>query len=252
LRLTGKIMVVLFTDFGLSGPYVGQMKARLYATAPAVPVIDLFSDAPVHNVRACAYLLATYAKAFPEGTVFLAVVDPGVGTEDRPPVVVNCDGRWFVGPGNGLFDMVLRRGQHSELWEITWRPEYLSNSFHGRDLFAPVAAMLATGQQPELHRLTVNLPALTMLPDELEEIVYIDHFGNLITGIRSASLAVDAQLDYQGQKIPRVNTFADVAMGIPLCYGNANGLLEIAVNQGRAVDYFCAQIGDRVMAAPAH
>lgn len=245
-------MVVVFTDFGLSGPYVGQMKARLYAMAPTVPVIDLFSDAPAHNVRSCAYLLAAYAESFPEGTVFLAVIDPGVGSEDRLPVVAKCDGRWFVGPGNGLFDMVIRRGQHSELWEITWRPEQLSNSFHGRDLFAPVAAMLASGQQPELHRLTVDLPALALQPDELEEIVYIDHFGNLITGIRSMTLAEDAHLDYQGQQIPRVRTFADVAMGTPLCYENANGLLEIAVNQGRAVDYFGAQIGDRVMAAPSH
>lgn len=239
-------MVVLFTDFGLSGPYIGQMKAQLYNTAPTVPVIDLFSDAPTHNIRASAYLLAGYAGAFPEGTVFLAVVDPGVGSENRKPLVVRCDGRWYVGPGNGLFDVVVRRAQQCEQWEILWRPQSLSSSFHGRDLFAPVAAMLAHGTNPELEPLALNLPGLEHLPEELEEIVYIDHFGNLLSGIRASAVARDASLVYQGQRIPRVRTFADVVPGSPLCYENANGLLEIAVNQGRAVDYFGALIGDRL------
>jgi S-adenosylmethionine hydrolase len=240
------MMVVLFTDFGLSGPYVGQMKAKLYLLAPDVPVVDLFADAPAHNVRASSYLLAAYAGAFPSGSVFLAVVDPGVGSEQRTPVVVKCDGRWFVGPGNGLFDIVVRRAQYCEQWEILWQPEQLSNSFHGRDLFAPVAAMLSTGQAVELLPLPFNVPVQSSMPEELEEIAYIDHFGNLISGIRASSLAVDALLIYHGQVVPRVKTFADVAPGTPLCYENANGLLEIAVNQRRAVEYFAAKIGDRL------
>jgi hypothetical protein len=239
-------MIVLFTDFGLSGPYVGQMKARLFALAPTHPVIDLFADAPTHNIRAASYLLAGYVNAFPEGTVFLAVVDPGVGSDNRLPIVVQCDGRWFVGPGNGLFDVVLKRAQQYRQWAIGWRPDVLSNSFHGRDLFAPVAAMLATGQYPELEQLTVEMAALERLPEELEEIVYIDHFGNLFSGIRAAAVAEGSSLAYRGEAIPRCQTFANAAPGSPLCYENANGLLEIAVNQGRAVDYFGAQIGDRL------
>src|SRR5262245_30636537 len=138
-------MILLFTDFGLAGPYTGQMKAVLRQRAPEIPAIDLFADAPMQNPKAAAYLLAAYAAWFPSGSVFLCVVDPGVGGE-RPPVMVKADGRWFVGPGNGLFEIVMRRAQSAEAWEIAWQPEHLSASFHGRDLFAPVAAMIAKGE----------------------------------------------------------------------------------------------------------
>ena len=237
-------MIVLFTDFGLTGPYVGQMKAALYRVAPDVPVIDLFSDAPAFNIRTNSYLLAAYSEVFPVDTVFLAVVDPGVGSEERLPVVVNCDGRWFVGPGNGLFDIVVRRAERSRQWGIVWRPETLSSSFHGRDLFAPVAAMLANGKQPELESLPQDEERLLRLPDDLTEIIYVDHFGNLISGFRASSVVPNASLLYRGLTIPRVKTFADVASGEPLCYENSNGLLEIALNQGRADDHFEARIGD--------
>ncbi|UVK54530.1 SAM-dependent chlorinase/fluorinase [Mesorhizobium sp. AR02] len=90
-------MIVLFTDFGLHGPYTGQMKAVLHQMAPGIPAIDLFSDAPVGNPKASAYLLVAYAEWFPAGTVFLCVVDPGVGGT-RPSVIVEADGRWYVGP----------------------------------------------------------------------------------------------------------------------------------------------------------
>src|SRR3954466_3930268 len=140
-------MIVLLTDFGLHGPYTGQMKAGLYQTAPGVPVIDLFADAPVGNPKAAAYLLPAYAGWFPVGTIFLCVVDPGVGRA-RPAIVLEADGRWYVGPGNGLFELIQRRAGATRSWDIAWRPEHLSASFHGRDLFAPVAAMLARGDPP--------------------------------------------------------------------------------------------------------
>jgi S-adenosyl-L-methionine hydrolase (adenosine-forming) len=101
-------MIALFTDFGLNGPYTGQMKAVLHRTAPDTPVVDLFADAPVGNPKASAYLLAAYAPWFPTGTIFLCVVDPGVGGA-RPAIIVEADGRWYVGPGNGLFELVQRR-----------------------------------------------------------------------------------------------------------------------------------------------
>src|SRR5215475_4093926 len=138
-------MIVLFTDFGLNGPYTGQVKAALHQLAPGVRAIDLFADAPMGNPKASAYLLAAYAIWFPVGTIFLGVVDPGVGGP-RPAIVLEADGRWFVGPANGLFELVQRRATtRTRRWDIDLRPERLSASFHGRDLFAPVAAMLARG-----------------------------------------------------------------------------------------------------------
>src|SRR5579864_4320927 len=113
-------MIVLFTDFGLAGPYTGQVMAVLQQSAPEVAVVSLFADAPAGNPKASAYLLAAYAAWFPEGTVFLCVVDPGVGGE-RPAVIVEADRRWYVGPGDGLFELVLRRARKAQSFDITWR-----------------------------------------------------------------------------------------------------------------------------------
>ena len=172
-------MIVIFTDFGLHGPYTGQMKAVLHEMAPGIPVIDLFADAPAGNPKASAYLLAAYAAWFPAGTHFLCVVDPGVGGS-RPPIVIEADGRWYVGPGNGLFELVQRRARELRRWDIAWRPERLSASFHGRDLFAPLAARLARGEAPPGPPRADDTDRRADWPDDLAEIVYLDHFGNEI------------------------------------------------------------------------
>jgi S-adenosylmethionine hydrolase len=123
-------MIVLFTDFGLQGPYTGQMKAVLHQMAPDVPIIDLFADAPAGNPKASAYLLAAYAQWFAAGTTFLCVVDPGVGGA-RPPIMLDADGRWYVGPGNGLFELIERRATTARSFDIDWRPQRGSPaSFH--------------------------------------------------------------------------------------------------------------------------
>lgn len=224
-------MIVLFTDFGLEGPYVGQMKAVLHREAPGVPVVDLFADAPVFDAKRSAYLLAAYATEFPAPAVFLAVVDPGVGG-DRRPIVVEADGRRFVGPDNGLFELVWRRATQRRAFAIDWRPERLSASFHGRDLFAPMAARLAWGNTAGLSPID-RLPPRDW-PDDLAEIVYVDRYGNAMTGLRAASLAEDARIEAGDRSLPRLRTFPDAAPGDGFWYENANGLAEIAVNRGRA------------------
>jgi len=238
-------MIVLFTDFGLHGPYTGQMKAVLHQMAPGVPVIDLFSDAPAGRPKASAYLLAAYATWFPAGTVALCVVDPGVGGT-RPAMIVKADGRWYVGPGNGLFEMVQRRAGESLSWDIQWRPQHLSASFHGRDLFAPVAAMLARGDPPPGRPRMDGADRQTDWPDDLAEIVYIDHFGNAMTGLRAAMLAPSARLVTGARVLLRGRTFGDLPPGAAFWYGNANGLAEIAVNQGRADLSLSLAIGSAV------
>jgi S-adenosylmethionine hydrolase len=226
-------MIVVFTDFGLQGPYTGQMKAVLHQMAPAAPVIDLFADAPVGNPKAAAYLLGAYAQWFAVGTVFLCVVDPGVGGT-RPPIILEADRRWYVGPGNGLFELVQRRAATMRSWDIDWKPERLSASFHGRDLFAPVAAMLARGEPPPGRPRKDDTHRRTDWPDDLCEIVYIDHFGNAMTGLRALMLPHDARLVATGRVLEPARTFSDRPPGTAFWYENSNGLVEIAVNQGRA------------------
>ena len=226
-------MIALMTDFGLHGPYMGQMKAVIHQMAPGVPVVDLFADAPVGNVKASAYLLACYAMWFPPGTVFLSVIDPGVGGA-RPPIVVEADRRWYVGPGNGLFELVERRAIEACCWEIDWRPERLSASFHGRDLFAPVAAKLARSDPPPGHIREDNAHRRKDWPDDLLEVIYIDHFGNAMTGLRAAVLPHNAQLAAGGRMLERATTFCARTPGTAFWYENANGLVEIAINLERA------------------
>ncbi len=227
-------MIALFTDFGLAGPYTGQVMAVLHRDAPDVPVVSLFADAPSARPKPSAYLLAAYAAWFPAGTVLLCVVDPGVGGARRA-VVAEADGRLYVGPDNGLFDLVLRRAAGARLWEITRRPERLSASFHGRDLFAPVAARLATGHQiAALAKPAADESASRAWPDDLAEIVYIDHYGNAMTGLRGALLSQAARLIAGGRTIAPAATFSAVPPGEAFWYTNSNGLAEIAVNSGRA------------------
>jgi S-adenosyl-L-methionine hydrolase (adenosine-forming) len=226
-------MIVLFTDFGLHGPYTGQMKAVLHQTVPGISVIDLFADAPVGNPKASAYLLAAYAGWFQAGTVFLCVVDPGVGGA-RPAIILEADGRWYVGPGNGLFELVQRRAKKTRSWDIDWQPERLSASFHGRDLFAPVAAVLARGEPPPGRPREDAADRRTDWPDDLSEIVYLDHFGNAMTGMRAAMLPPNAKFIAACQALKRARTFSDLPPGAAFWYENSNGLAEIAVNQGRA------------------
>jgi S-adenosyl-L-methionine hydrolase (adenosine-forming) len=238
-------MIAILTDFGLYGPYTGVMKSILAHKAPQVPVIDLFADVPAHDIRSGAQLLAAYQNEMPAETVFLCVVDPGVGSEQREPVIVRADRNWYVGPDNGLFDVVAARSSQVDAWHIRWRPEQMSASFHGRDLFAPVAAMLAMGDFPEAQ--AYHFQVTSEMGEDLPQVIYVDHFGNLLTGIRVSNLNRNEGITLMGESVPRVWTFSDVAEGMPLCYENPTGLLEIAVNCGRADDYFGISIGDPIM-----
>lgn len=234
-------MIALFTDFGCADPYVGQMHAVLAREAPGMPVIDLFHSVPNFNIRAGAYLLPAYVGEFPPETIFVCVVDPGVGSERRA-IVLRADRRWYVGPDNGLFQVLARRASETECREIRWRPASLSASFHGRDLFAPVAAQLARGEMPEAE------PALLTImpgqwPEDLAEIVYIDHYGNGVTGLRAGMTQFQA-VGVGGEVLKYARVFSDVPPGQAFWYENANGLVEIAVNGGSAAQRLDFRIGD--------
>lgn len=235
-------MIVLFTDFAL--PYTGQMRLAIAQEDPTLAVVDLFTDAPSFNPQASAYLLAAYAQDVPVGAVVLCVVDPGVGSP-RDPVAVKADGRWFVGPDNGLLSQVVRQAETVEAYRIDWRPERpLSASFHGRDLFAPMAVRLVHGL---LNGLSQRDPASLDRPDWPDDwaaVVYIDTFGNAITGLRADS---GVRIAHDGNELDQVETFSLVNPGCVLMYKNANGLLEISVNQGSAAENLDLSVGCQVI-----
>jgi S-adenosylmethionine hydrolase len=165
--------------------------------------------------------------------VILAVIDPGVGGA-RAAIIVEADGRWYVGPDNGLFELVIRRAETARSWEILDRSAATSASFHGRDLFAPAAGRLARGEMPAAPPRLEGTGRHLDWPDDLPEIVYIDRYGNAMTGLRASLLPGEARLDASGRVLSRARTFSDVSEGEAFWYENSNGLAEIAVNSGRA------------------
>jgi S-adenosyl-L-methionine hydrolase (adenosine-forming) len=224
------VAILLFTDFGSNDLYVGQVEAVLDRHAPGVRVIHLLHESPPFNVRAAAHLLAALAHGLPRGQVFLGVVDPGVGTE-RGAVVLRADDRWYIGPDNGLFSVIAARASSTSVWRITVHPARTSPSFHGRDVFAPIAAAVATDDFPNGDVAPAADLAVRLGGDDLAEVIYVDHFGNAFTGIRARDMPAARRLVANGREIPHARVFAEAAPGTAFWYENSIGLVEIAVNQ---------------------
>ena len=236
--------IVLFTDFGPAGPYIGQMESVLRLTAPNIPVINLLSNAPTADPRSSSYLLAALRHSFPINSIFLAVVDPGVGAERRA-VVLQADGQTFVGPDNGLLNTVAVQAQNRQWSEIIWKPEYCSMSFHGRDIFAPVAAKLAINAAYELLQ-PFDRNDLNDWPQDLAEVIYFDYYGNAMTGLRYRSAFFGKTLSVEGIAIKQADTFSAVEEHQAFWYENSSGLVEIAVNKGRAEQQLNLKLGTQI------
>jgi S-adenosylmethionine hydrolase len=237
--------IVLFTDYGAADLYAGQVEVVLDGRAPGVRVIHLLNEAAPFDVRAAAHLLAALVRNLPPGHVVLGVVDPGVGSE-RGAVVLRADGRWYVGPDNGLFSVVAARAAATSVWRITAPWPDASASFHGRDVFAPVAAAVATGDFPNADVAPAAGLAVRFGGDDLAEVIYVDHFGNAFTGIRGRNLPATRRLVAQGREIAYARVFAEVAPGSAFWYENSNGLVEIAVSGGSAARALGLAVGTPV------
>ncbi len=253
-------MLLLFTDYGWQDPYVGQVKAVLAGVAPEIPVIDLLHAAPDFNAHAGAHLLAALCRDLPVGAVVLAVVDPGVGGP-RVAVVVEADGRFYVGPDNGLLSVLAGRAATLRVWRIVWRPQPCSESFHGRDLFAPIAAWIAAGHFPAEKLAAADGLDVNFDTGELARILYIDHYGNAWSGIRGnlgggnngGGLVESASsIEVKGNVLPWRRVFMEAGKGEAFWHVNSSGLIEIAVNRGSAAEKLGLRVGDlvRVVESP--
>jgi S-adenosylmethionine hydrolase len=255
----------LLSDFGSSSHYPAQMKAVLAASCDAV-FIDITHDVPRHDLRTGAYLLAAVAPTTPAGTVHLAVVDPGVGTARRP-LIVTGGGQFFVGPDNGLLLPAAKRLGPPRVYEIDARDvagDRVSTTFHGRDLFAPVAACLVAGTPPsKLGRLTAEFVDLDVGAAHQNgtalsgRVIYVDAFGNLITTIASSAVAADGRpvrviVGRKRSAATVQRTYGDVAAGGVVVVPGSDGLLEVAVREGSAAEHFAASLGTSVRIEGAH
>jgi len=237
--------VALLTDFGSASPYIGQVRMYLDEALPSLPVIELISDLPAFRPDLAAYLIAALIRGLPRGAIYIAVVDPGVGG-DRLAMAVEADGNLFIGPDNGLLSMACRQAVSCSPYRIDWRPDSISPSFHGRDLFAPVAAALHLGRPLAMTAMDPDDLVGADWPEDMPCVIYEDTFGNLITGLR-ASLVRHGDLILVGeQRVTYARTFSEVPVGAPFWYENAFGLVELAVNQGSARQLLGLQSGDHI------
>lgn len=246
-------IVTLATDFGNADGYVGQMKGVLLSLCPELVLVDLSHEIPAHAIRSGAFLLETASGVFPAGTIHLAVVDPGVGTARRR-LIVRTERHLFVLPDNGLVSRVADREPLRGVWEIDaahYRRQPVSSTFEGRDVFAPAAAWLARGVDPE--RFGPEVDDLVRLPRSampVVPVVWIDRFGNVVLDVPREALPREAAVRVSTPRGDVVETtartYGEAAPGRPFLLFGSAGYLEIAVPEGRADATLGLSVGDQV------
>ena len=242
--------ITLLTDFGTADGYVGEMKGVLAAAAPSAQIVDITHDIAAHDVELGRLAVARYWRRFAEGTVHIAIVDPGVGSE-RAALAVASDGRFLVGPDNGVLSpALLLPGARAVRLAI---PRSASPTFHGRDVFAPAAAQLANGvaidslgdpsTDPVIHR--TPEPHRSPAGDIVGQVIAIDRFGNAITNLLAGLHKGDVVVG--GRTLPQRRTYGELREGEAGAVVGSTGLIEIVVREGRAADALTLRRGDEVL-----
>ena len=255
-------IVTLTTDFGLRDSYVAEMKATILSICPTAIIVDITHEVEKFNIRMGAYILASAEQHFPEGTIHVAAVDPEVGTR-RQPLLIQTRRGFFVGPDNGLLTLASHKQGIIETIQITnhkFMLPKISDTFHGRDIFAPAAAYIAVGIAPnEFGPITVE----TVKPDfarvtydrsVLEgEVLHIDGFGNIITNISDQEMKLihlekTCSVEINGRQLTLEigKTYGDSKLHQPLALVGSHGYLEIASNQSSAAEILSTKVGDKV------
>lgn len=251
--------ITLTTDFGLEDWFVGTLKGVIAAICPEAHIVDITHGIPSGDIQAGAFALASAYRFFPSGTLHVAVVDPGVGS-DRPALAVETADFIFIGPDNGLLSIAVDQQkilQIRRLGNRDWMLPKVSQTFHGRDVFAPMAAHLAAGGRfssvgrrvKSLHHL--SLPKPFRGEQEVDgTVIYVDRYGNAITNISNDGFLNQekaADVFVRKKRITRVHDcYQAVAPGKPVCVPGSSGFLEIAVNQGDAASQLKLRVGSGV------
>jgi S-adenosylmethionine hydrolase len=255
-------IISLLSDFGYKDPYVAEMKAVILSINPQVRIVDITHKIEKFNVRMGAYVLASVAPYFPPSTIYVAVVDPGVGTKRRS-IIAETNRSLYVGPDNGLLMLAALKEEVINVYQID-NPKYIlshvSKTFHGRDIFAPAAAYLAGENKPSdfgqaIHDYVLPKFAKVQARDgELQgEILHIDDFGNVISNIELRDLntmglhkgnSLLIGLGGRTLTLPFCSAYGEVPSGTPLALIGGSNFLEVAINQGNAYQIFKARVGD--------
>ena len=257
-------VITLLTDFGTQDYFVGAMKGVILSINPHATIVDLTHEIPPQDIKAAAFTLVVCYRDFPAGTIHLAVVDPGVGS-NRRAVVIECGGQLFVGPDNGLFSLICEREGNFSAWQITNEQLFrkpVSSTFHGRDVFAPVAGALSTGISPEscgaaiFDLVTLERFAPRQTQNGFEgSVIHIDRFGNCITNftpehIDEKRIAAGAKLIVHDKEIGSIRKFFADQSGpenqLFMLVGSA-GFVEIAAQNASAAAILSAKRGDSVL-----
>ncbi len=251
-------VIALLTDFGAADWYVACVKGVVLSRCPAARLVDITHEVPAQDVQAGAVVLASAMRWFPPRTVFVCVVDPGVGTA-RPLLAARADGYTLVGPDNGLLALALGRAARRQVVRLTTRRYWLptvSRTFHGRDILAPVAAYLAGGGAlARLGPVVARYHALAIPPVRRRPggglegcVLHIDHFGNLITNLPDRVIAGGRArtVRYRTRSVRVVSTYADAEAGELVALAGSSGYVELAVRNGSAAARCRARRSDRI------
>lgn len=247
--------LTLLTDFGTVDGYVAAMKAVIAGIAPGIIIDDASHAIPPGDVRSGAWALGAYWRQYPRGTVHVVVVDPGVGS-GRRALALECDGRFLVGPDNGVLAPAITT---AEAWRAvsiendSYVGDIVSATFHGRDVFAPAAAYLARGVTLEELGPSVSDPVLPQTPEPsirdgvwYGAIIHVDRFGNLVTNLPATAVAEGTTVSIGSRHVQMVRTYADVGEGEVLALVGSRGLVELSVRNGNAATLLGVGRGDIV------
>jgi S-adenosylmethionine hydrolase len=255
-------IITLTTDFGLKDPYAAEMKAVILSISSDAKIVDITHEIEKFSIRMGAYMLAAACPYFPKGTIHVAVVDPGVGTK-RKAILIQTKNAHFVGPDNGVLALAAKGQGIKHIYGIE-NPKFMlpriSNTFHGRDVFAPAAAYLANGISPsgfgrEIHKIVMpKFAKIIKRKNALTgEVIRIDGFGNIITNLREeycelmgTKKTVRLKLKDTRLKLKLCKAYSEVKAQQPLAIIGSHNFLEISINQGNAAENFQTRVGDKV------